>query len=77
MCNKSEKPVLQINFNSPEGNIFFILQQAADLLRQHFPTDQRQRIGEMTARVESASSYEEALAIIGEYVLIVPQGGAQ
>ena len=77
MCKKSEKPVLQINFNSPEGNIFFIRQKAADLLRQHFSTDQTKRIEEMITRVEKSSDYEEALAVIGEYVIIVPQGGAQ
>lgn len=64
MCNESTKPVLQINFDSPEDNIFFICQKAADLLRLRFSIDQTKRIEEMVARVENASNYTESHSLL-------------
>lgn len=75
MYNENQKPILPVDLSSPEGNIFAIRQMAAELLRKSFFTDQTERIKEMIARIGNASSYEEALAIIGEYVTIRITGG--
>ena len=72
MYFEKRKPVLQIDFNGSEGNIYFILAKAAELLKQAFSTDQTQRISEMRMRVMQSHSYTEALQIIGEYVAIEP-----
>ena len=64
MCNESTKLVLQINFDSPKGNIFFICQKATDLLRLRFSIDQTKRIEEMVARVEDASNYTERHSLL-------------
>lgn len=70
MYNEFKKPIMKIQFDSEDGNIYMILQKAANLLRQSFFTDQSQKINEMKTRIYAAESYEEALDIIGEYVTI-------
>lgn len=74
MYNENEKPILHIDFDSPEGNIYAILQKAAKLLRKSFFTNQDIRIEKMESRVKKSFGYDEALEIIGDYVTIVPQG---
>lgn len=69
---EKRKPVMQIDFNGSEGNIYFILAKAAELLKRAFSTDQTQRISEMRMRVMQSHSYTEALQIVGEYVAIEP-----
>lgn len=67
------KPIMQIDPDGPQGNIFYILGQAtAKLLR--YP-ENRHAIDEMSQRVMNAHSYEEALGIIQEYVTIEWKGG--
>ena len=62
------KPVLKYDSRGPTGNIFWILGQTRRLMRM---------FGRETAwksvldRVQSAGSYDEALAIIGEEVTLI------
>lgn len=69
---EKSKPAMQIDFNGPEGNIYFILAKAAELLKQSFIPDQTKRIDKMKNRVIQSQSYSEALQIIEEYVNIYP-----
>lgn len=60
-------PPVPIEFEGPNGNVFFILGAACRHLRAAGG-----RPGEMASRVAGASSYEEALAIMSEYVELIP-----
>lgn len=62
-----KKPVLIYDSRGPEGNIFWILGQAQRLMKRNGRIAEWKDIWE---RVQSAGSYEEALAIIGEEVTL-------
>lgn len=62
-----KKPVLIYDSRGPEGNIFWILGQAQRLMKRNGRIAEWKTIWE---RVQSAGSYEEALAIIGEEVTL-------
>lgn len=72
MLNENSKPILYINFNSPDSNIFFIRQKAIALLKEYYVTDRTKRIEELCERIEDMQSYDEALSVIGDYVRILP-----
>jgi len=59
----SNKPIMQLEGH--DGNIYFILGRASNLLKQAGQPDQAQ---EMWDRVLNSQSYNEALNIISEYV---------
>lgn len=59
----SNKPKMQLEGH--DGNIYFILGWASNLLKQAGQPDQAQ---EMWDRVLNSQSYNEALNIISEYV---------
>ena len=59
----SNKPKMQLEGH--DGNIYFILGRASNLLKQAGQPDQAQ---EMWDRVLNSQSYNEALNIISEYV---------
>ena len=61
------RPSLDIDLSGPDGNIFAVVAQAGVLL-----SELQKR--EMRSRVLQSHSYEEALAIVEEYVKIVRQG---
>lgn len=62
-----KKPVLEYDSRGPQGNIFWILGQAQRLMKRNGRIAEWKYIWE---RVQSAGSYEEALAIIGEEVTL-------
>ena len=62
-----KKPVLIYDRRGPEGNIFWLLGQAQRLMKRNGRIAEWKTIWE---RVQSAGSYEEALAIIGEEVTL-------
>lgn len=62
-----KKPVLEYDSRGPQGNIFWILGQAQRLMKRNGRIAEWKDIWE---RVQSAGSYEEALAIIGEEVTL-------
>ena len=62
-----KKPVLIYDSRGPEGNIFWILGQAQRLMKRNGRIAEWKDIWE---RVQSAGSYEDALAIIGEEVTL-------
>ena len=55
----------KLNLNGMDGNIFFILGKASQLLRKNGQSEQAK---EMTDRVYKSGDYGEALSIISEYV---------
>lgn len=55
----------QVKLTGQDGNVFNLIGVAANALRKAGQPDQAK---EMTDRVFSASSYDEALQIICEYV---------
>lgn len=68
------KPVMRIDPDGPQGNIFYILGFATgELLSSGVPASVRD---EMRGRVMNAGSYEEAIRIIQEYVTVKRKGGA-
>lgn len=66
------KPVIRINFNSEEGNIFFIISKAAKFLRKNNILNAENIIKEMKSRISVTDSYDKGLEIIEDYVVIVP-----
>lgn len=54
----------EVELSSPEGNVFFLLKTALDILKSEGKTSEYQQLME---RVLNASSYEEAVSIIAEY----------
>jgi hypothetical protein len=58
------KPELQIE--GQDGNIFAVLGAASNVLRK--AGVKKEKIEDMRERVFNSESYNEALAIIGEYV---------
>ena len=64
MANK-EKPMCPII--GANGNVFNILGMASRTLKENDMADEAQ---EMYSRVTSSGSYEEALGIITEYIII-------
>lgn len=67
------KPTIRINFNSSDGNIFYVLASASKAIKLYEIPNAAKKIGEMKNRVTNAQSYEEALEIIKEYVTILPE----
>lgn len=58
------KPVIRLNMNGPDGNIFEVLAAARNSLRSAY------RSSEMISRATRAHSYDDSLSIIREYVTI-------
>lgn len=56
---------LEVNLNSPEGNIYFILTKAVELLNSN---GYRKYADDIVKRVVGADSYKDALRIIEEYI---------
>ena len=61
---------VRYNREAPSGNIFSIMGGASKILRH---CGMKEKAEEMTARVTSSGSYEDALKIIGEYVNLEEQ----
>ena len=59
---------VRYNRTRPSGNIFSIMGGASKILRM---VGRKSDAEAMVSRVTSSQSYEEALAIIGEYVRLV------
>lgn len=65
---KPAKPVIHYRSRHETGNVFWIIGEVRDVLRK------QRRITEyndMRDRVFASGSYQEALAIMGEYVTLV------
>lgn len=58
-----EKPVM--DYRNLDGNIFYVLGEARRVLKK---AGQKEKVKEMSDRVIEAESYDQALAIIFEYV---------
>lgn len=58
-----EKPVMDCR--NLDGNIFYVLGEARRVLKK---AGQKEKVKEMSDRVIEAESYDQALAIIFEYV---------
>lgn len=67
------KPKIYIDFDSPDGNIAFILSCATNAMKIYCIIDAKNKAIEMRERVDKSESYEDALAIIREYVDIIEQ----
>ena len=63
-----KKPVLKYDSRGPEGNVFWIFGQAQRLMKRNGRIDEWKELWE---RVQSASSYSEALKLIGEEVTLI------
>ena len=61
------KPILHIDLNGSDGNIFVVIGRAAELLKRD---NQRDKANNMKNRVIVQESYEDALKVINEYVEI-------
>ena len=71
MYEVQTKPKIYINFDSQDGNIYFVLAHASNAMKAYQIHDAKNKIAEMKDKVTSSQSYEEALAIIREYVDII------
>ena len=80
MSNFRTKPKIRIDFNSPDGNIYFIL-AAADIAMGNMVLeyddgrkeiynlfDAKEQIAALKAEFNNARSYDDALDIIRKYV---------
>lgn len=67
-----DKPIIRINSRGETGNIFWILGAARVTLRR---LARLKDYDEMRERVIASASYEEALAIIREYVDLIDDDG--
>lgn len=63
-----KKPVLKYDSRGPEGNVFWILGQAQQLMKRNGRIAEWKELWE---RVQSAGSYSEALQLIGEEVTLI------
>lgn len=70
MENK-EKPMLMYDSRGPDGNIFAILGQVGRELRRVGRTGE---YNELWNRVNQCESYNDALRLINEYVMLVDVG---
>ena len=61
------KPILEIDLNSSDGNIFVVIGRTTEILKQN---NQRDKANEMKNRVIKQKNYKDALKVIGEYVEI-------
>ena len=59
MSNFRTKPKIRIDFNSPDGNIYFILAAAVNA---------KEQIAALKAEFNNARSYDDSLDIIRKYV---------
>lgn len=67
------KPTIRINFESEEGNIFYILAGAYKAMKIYKLPGYNLKIAEMKNRVTNSQDYDEALKIIKEYVNILSE----
>ncbi len=63
-----KKPIIKINSDGEQGNIFYILALASNALRRQYRIAD---YNELRDRVYNSKNYKEALAIVREYVEIV------
>ena len=68
MMVRDDSRVVMFDRNGSSGNVFFIMGMASNCLRSDGHGDD---VYEMIRRVTASGSYDEALAIIGEYVHLV------
>jgi hypothetical protein len=61
------KPVMKINLNGPDGNIFAVVGKAIDIMEKAYS---EKEIKDLKNRVFNSKSYDEALSVVGEYVKI-------
>ena len=69
------KPKIHINFNSDEGNIFFIRAKAVNAIKAFYVIDKTEKLKEFNEKFESIKdkTYEDALNVIQEFVEIVEE----
>lgn len=63
-----DKPIMHINLDGPQGNVFYILGLAAVKLRISGGDANTHAIEEMRQRVFKCKTYEDAIGVIREYV---------
>ena len=66
MSNFRTKPKIRIDFNSPDGNIYFII--AVNAIKAYNLFDAKEQIAALKAEFNNARSYDDALDIIRKYV---------
>lgn len=65
---EKEEMLVIFDSNGPSGNIYAVLAMAAQQLKEHRPDLD---FSQVTERVYASDSYDDALAIIGEYVTLL------
>ena len=75
MCQSIRKPIISIDFDSPDGNVYFILAKAIRAIRAYDVVNGKEKEQELRERFKQAHDYSDALRIIGEYVIIDVVGG--
>ena len=68
MSNFRTKPKIRIDFNSPAGNIYFIIAAAVNAIKAYNLFDAKEQIAALKAEFNNARSYDDALDIIRKYV---------
>ena len=68
MSNFRTKPKIRIVFNSPDGNIYFILAAAVNAIKAYNLFGAKEQIAALKAEFNNARSYDDALDIIRKYV---------
>ena len=68
MSNFRTMPKIRIDFNSPDGNIYFILAAAVNTIKAYNLFDAKEQIAALKAEFNNTRSYDDALDIIRKYV---------
>ncbi len=69
------KPKIYVNFNSDEGNIFFIRAKAVNAIKAFYVFDKAEKLKEFNEKFDAIKdkTYEDALDVIREFVDIVEE----
>lgn len=65
------KPKIHIRFDSPDGNVYFILASAVNAIKAYNLFDAKEQIAALKSEFKNARDYEDALDIIRKYVDII------
>ena len=69
------KPKIRVNFDSDEGNIFFIRAKAVNAIKAFYVFDSTEKLKDFNDKFEAIKNkgYEDALDVIWEFVEIIEE----
>lgn len=69
------KPKIRVNFDSDEGNIFFVRAKAVNAIKAFYVFDSAEKLKDFNDKFEANKNkgYEDALDVIREFVEIIEE----